>query len=135
MDRDELFSALAQARPEPEDMVYVERRGPAYAWHRVVPGVELPQSSAGADVWMYFSANWPRDDPERFAAFCADMLAEMESMAGGDRCRWPLSEPYPLPTVSYPRAAEPSPGPAADWSADATADRDRPWADPARPVH
>lgn len=96
MDQDELFRSLAQAVPRPDDMVYVERRGTAYSWHPVVSGAELPQSSLGADVWMYFSGNWPQDDPSRFLAFCDDMLAEMESMAGGDRCRWPLAEPYPL---------------------------------------
>jgi len=104
MDRTELFAALAQAAPTPEDTVYVERRGTAYAWHVVVQGAGLPQSSAGADVWMYFSGNWPGADPVRFEAFCQDMLDEMESMAGGDRCRWPLSEPYPL-------SAGPSGGP------------------------
>ncbi|MBA3419316.1 MAG: hypothetical protein ACR2KO_10995 [Geodermatophilaceae bacterium] len=96
MDQDQLFSSIADAAPSAEDIVYVERRGTAYSWHLVVQGAELPPSSAGADVWMYFSGNWPQDDPERLRAFCDDMLAEMESMAGGDRCRWPLSEPYPL---------------------------------------
>jgi len=96
MDRAELFASLAQAPPTSEDIVYVERRGPDYAWTLVPPGAQPPESSTGADVWMYFSGAWPQADPVRLQAFCDDMLAEMESMAGGDdRCRWPLDEPYP----------------------------------------
>lgn len=96
MDRAELFTSLAQAPPSPEDIVYVERRGTEYAWHQVSPGEQPPISSAGADVWMYFSGAWPQDDPTKTQAFCEDMLAEMESMAGGDdRCRWPLDQPWP----------------------------------------
>ncbi|MDQ4036869.1 MAG: hypothetical protein M3313_00590 [Actinomycetota bacterium] len=96
MDRAELFASLAQAPPTPEDIVYVERRGPDYSWELVTPGAEPPTSSAGADVWMYFSGAWPQDDAVRLRAFCEDMVAEMESMAGGDdRCRWPLDEPWP----------------------------------------
>jgi len=97
MDRAELFASLAQAPPTPEDIVYVERRATEYSWAVVTPGAEPPASSAGADVWMYFSGAWPPgDDPTRLQAFCEDMLAEMESMAGGDdRCRWPLDQPYP----------------------------------------
>lgn len=100
MDRSELFASLAQAGPDAEDIVYVERCGAAYSWHRVHAGDRLPSSATGADVWMYFSGAWPRDDPDRFAAFCTDLVAEMESMAGGDRCRWPLAEPYPLDAAS-----------------------------------
>lgn len=107
MDRTELFAALVQVAPSREDIVYVERRGTAYDWHLVVQGAGLPQSSAGADVWMYFSGNWPSNDPVGFEAFCEDMLAEMESMAGGDRCRWELSEPYPL---DFRRSAQSRPG-------------------------
>jgi len=97
MDRAELFTSLAAAAPSREDVVYVERRGAAYAWHQVAPGDEPPDPSSGPDVWMYFSGDWPQDDQVRLAAFCDDMLAEMESMAGGaDRCRWPLDQPWPL---------------------------------------
>lgn len=97
MDRAELFKSLADAAPSAEDIVYVARHGTDYSWHRVSPGEGQPASSAAADVWMYFSGAWPQDDPVRLTAFCEDMLAEMESMAGGeDRCRWPLDQPWPL---------------------------------------
>lgn len=99
MDSAELFASLAAATPSREDIVYVERRGPDYAWHLVTADSESPRASTGADVWMYFSGSWPQGDPDRLEAFCADMLAEMESMAGGseDRCRWPLDQPWPKP--------------------------------------
>jgi hypothetical protein len=97
MDRDALFASLAAARPGLDDILYVERRGTEYSWHRVLPGVESPPSNDGLDVWMYFSGAWPQDDPARLYAFCEDMLAEMESMAGGDdRCRWPIDQPWPV---------------------------------------
>ncbi|MBA3279052.1 MAG: hypothetical protein H0U22_10085 [Geodermatophilaceae bacterium] len=101
MDRAELFASLAQASPSPEDTVYVERRGTEYSWRRFGQGGDgqddsSAQPGAGADVWMYFSGAWPREDPAASQAFCEDMLAEMESMAGGDdRCRWPLDQPWP----------------------------------------
>jgi hypothetical protein len=96
MDQAELFASLAEAAPDLEDIIYVERRGTAYSWHRVAPGAE-PLASPGPDVWMYFSGAWPHDDPVRMQAFCTDLLAEMESMAGGaDRCRWPLDQPWPM---------------------------------------
>ncbi len=96
MDRAELFAELAKSPPEPADIVYVERRGVSYDWQLMGTGAQAPTSATGADVWMYFSGAWPREDPEATSAFCEDMLAEMESMAGGaDRCRWPLDEPWP----------------------------------------
>lgn len=96
MDQTELFASIAQAAPRAEDIVYVERRGTDYSWHQVNPGDQPPESSSGADVWMYFSGAWPQNDPVRTQAFCEDMLSEMESMAGGDdRCRWPLDQPWP----------------------------------------
>ncbi|MFN2517453.1 MAG: hypothetical protein ABR604_00210 [Jatrophihabitantaceae bacterium] len=96
MDRAELATSLAEAAPSFDDVVYVERRGEAYSWHRVIPGAEPAVPPAAPDVWMYFSGAWPQDDSVRFQAFCQDMLDEMESMAGGDdRCRWPLDQPWP----------------------------------------
>lgn len=96
MDRAELFASLALAPPSADDIVYVERRGTEYSWHPMTAGARPPASAAGADVWMYFSGAWPHDDPTGTEAFCQDMLAEMESMAGGaDRCRWPLDQPWP----------------------------------------
>jgi hypothetical protein len=97
MDRAELFGSLAEAAPSLEDILYIERRGEAYAWHRVNPGAEPPPTNPGPDVWMYFSGAWPQGDPIRLQAFCEDMVAEMESMAGGDdRCRWPVDQPWPI---------------------------------------
>lgn len=96
MDRVQLLASLTAAAPSADDLIYVQRRGPAYAWHRVEPGAPMPASASGGDVWMYFSGAWPQDDPAALQEFCADMLAEMESMSGGaDRCRWPLEQPWP----------------------------------------
>ncbi len=101
MDRAELFTSLAQAPPGPTDTVYVERRGAEYSWRvfaqdGVGPEGAIAKPGVDADVWMYFSGAWPREDPAASQAFCEDMLAEMESMAGGDdRCRWPLDQPWP----------------------------------------
>ncbi|MDQ2751015.1 MAG: hypothetical protein M3Y44_16020 [Actinomycetota bacterium] len=97
MDRAELFASLAEATPRPDDILYVERRGEDYSWHQVTPGAESLPSEPAPDVWMYFSGAWPQGDPAPLHAFCQDMLAEMESMAGGDdRCRWPVDEPWPV---------------------------------------
>ncbi len=97
MDRSEFFASLAAAAPRHEDIVYVERCGTTYSWQRATPGTEPPVPSPAADVWIYFSGPWPREDPVRLRAFCEDLLAEMESMAGGDdRCRWPLDQPWPM---------------------------------------
>lgn len=96
MDRAELLATLAQSPPARDDIVYVERRGEQYSWQVMGADQQPPPSSTGADVWMYFSGAWPSDDPTATEAFCVDMLAEMESMAGGeDRCRWPLDQPWP----------------------------------------
>ena len=43
------------------------------------------------DVWIYYSGQWPfgSDSLERCRLFFADLLDEMEAMAGDmDRCRW-----------------------------------------------
>lgn len=96
MDRNEFKASIQDAPPHADDMVYVERRGSSYGWHVVSPDA-WAQLSEGADVWMYFTGHWPADDPDRLRAFCDDLLAEMESMAGGaDRCRWPLDQPWPM---------------------------------------
>jgi hypothetical protein len=99
MNRDELFAAIVAAGPGRDDTVYIERRGDAYDWRMVaVDGaiLESTEPAAGPDVWMSFSADWPLDDPARLQTFFEDLVAELESMAGGaDRCRWPLDEPWP----------------------------------------
>lgn len=95
MDRNEFVRSIEGAPPAAQDMVYVERRGQDYGW-RVLARDDWTPPSEGADVWMYFTGDWPADDPGRLAAFCDDLLAELESMAGGaDRCRWPLDQPWP----------------------------------------
>jgi hypothetical protein len=101
MTRDELLASIVAARPDRDDVVYVERRGDAYDWRMVHAGDtnagDLPQApTAAPDVWMSFSAAWPFDQPGRLPAFFDDLLAELESMADtADRCRWPLNEPWP----------------------------------------
>ncbi|MGH2732865.1 MAG: hypothetical protein ACRDJG_07990 [Actinomycetota bacterium] len=102
LNRAELFSTLVAARPQPGDVVYIERRADAYAWRLTRPG-ESPSTDALAgdaspEAWIYFSGVWPLDDRERLGAFFDDLLAELESMCGGpvDRCRWSLDQPYPL---------------------------------------
>jgi hypothetical protein len=95
MNRDELLTSIVAARPGRDDLVYLQRRGDAYDWQLVAVDTS-PSMSSSPDVWMSFSADWPVDDPERLRAFFDDVLAELESMAGGpDRCRWPIDEPWP----------------------------------------
>jgi hypothetical protein len=100
MNREELFTSIAAARPGRDDIVYLERRGSAYDW-RMVPVGDVavdttPSAQPGPDVWMSFSAAWPVDDADALRAFFDDMIAELESMADrADRCRWPIDEPWP----------------------------------------
>ena len=98
MNRQELLTSIAAARPGRDDIVYLERRGSDYDWQLVPAGSgnASPSADPGPDVWMSFSAAWPVDDPDRLRAFFDDVIAELESMAGGvDRCRWPIDEPWP----------------------------------------
>jgi hypothetical protein len=95
MTRDELLASIVAACPGRDDLVYLERTGDAYAWRMVAAG-EVAAPEAAPDVWMSFSAAWPLDDPDRLHVFFDDLLAELESMAGGaNRCRWPIDEPWP----------------------------------------
>jgi len=99
MDRGELLAAIVDARPGPADVIYVERRGDEYDCRVSGPEEDLVLGGSGAgfpDVWIYWNGEWPAEDAERQQAVFADLLEEMESMAGGsDRCRWPLDEPWP----------------------------------------
>lgn len=97
MTRDELFDALVAARPADGDLVYVERRGAEYGLAVSAPEDGLPAPSGGfPEAWVYWTARWPADDVERQQATFEDLLAEMDSMAGGsDRCRWDPADPWP----------------------------------------
>ncbi len=97
MDREQLLKDLLTADPKPGDLVYVERRGDAYRWERADGGDPLGHS-AHADAWIFYSWQRPAGDADEGRAMLDDLLAEMESMTGcvGDRCRWPLDEPWPL---------------------------------------
>lgn len=100
MTRDDLYSGILAARPTGDDVVYIERRGEDYAWRRAPLDADMlaPGEETSSDVWIYYSGAWPAGDqgPDAWRAFLNDLLAEMESMAGGvDRCRWPLDEPWP----------------------------------------
>lgn len=98
MNRAELFGSIVAAGPDQDDIVYIERRGDDYAWRLVPAGAGFPEppDGPGPDVWMYYSGAWPLNEPARLPEFFDDLLAELESMAGGsDRCRWPLDEPWP----------------------------------------
>jgi hypothetical protein len=98
MTRDELFASIVAARPGRDDLVYLERNGESYAWHRVTTDCTPPPTTT-PDAWMSFSAVWPFDQPARLQAFFDDLLAELESMADtADRCRWPVDEPWTLPS-------------------------------------
>jgi hypothetical protein len=76
----------------PGDVVYVERRGDDFSW-RAVEGELGPTTDELPDAWLFHMGPWPTVD--RAAAFVDDLLAELESMTGGDRCRWPLDQPWP----------------------------------------
>lgn len=96
MNANELLTSIAAACPGRDDVVYLERRGSEYDWRLVSAGTAAPIAGTTPDVWMSFSAAWPVDEPDRLRAFFDDVLAELESMAGGvDRCRWPIDEPWP----------------------------------------
>ncbi len=99
MDRGELLAAIADARPGPADVVYVERRGEEYGCRVTGPEEDLLLGGGAGefpDVWIYWSGKWPAEDPDRQRELFDDLLAEMETMiSGGDRCRWSPDEPWP----------------------------------------
>jgi len=100
LNREELYLDILAARPTPDEPVYIERRGEDYSWSHTKSGPDMlairSSSDTLPDAWIYYSGQWPGEDGDRWRAFFDDLIAEMESMAGGgDRCRWPLGEPWP----------------------------------------
>jgi hypothetical protein len=100
VDRRRLLEEILAARPEPGDAVTIERRGASYRWRldRAATGAPIPGPDPAdpPDAWMTYTGSWPLDDPDRMAPFFEDLLAELDSMTGsGDRCRWPLDDPWP----------------------------------------
>ena len=99
MDREQLLTVIADARPGPADVVYVERRGEEYGCRVTSPGEDLLLGGGAAgfpDAWLYWSGDWPAEDVDRQRELFDDLLAEMETMvSGGDRCRWSPDDPWP----------------------------------------
>jgi hypothetical protein len=90
--RDELHVAVASARAETGAVVYVERRGDRYRWG---DGPSGDPAGGPPEAWIFFTGEWLAGDTNRWPAFFDDLLAEMDSMVGGDdRCRWPLDDPW-----------------------------------------
>lgn len=86
---------MVAAPPEPGDVVYVERRGDQYEWRSFAPVDGMGAPDAHPDVWIYSTGPRPTGDRGQVVSFVDDLLDEMESMMGGDRCRWPLDQPWP----------------------------------------
>lgn len=97
MDREQLVVTILTADPQPGEFFYVERRGDSYAWHRPDSGAPPPRHDP-PEAWIYYSWQRALGDPDAARAMVDDLLAEMEAMTGasGDRCRWPLDQPWPL---------------------------------------
>ena len=92
MDRGELLAAIADARPGPADVVYVERRGEDYGCRVTSPEEDLLLGGGRAefpDVWIYWSGDWPADDPDR-------QRAALRRPAGGDGDDGHRRRPLPL---------------------------------------
>ncbi|MGH8930888.1 MAG: hypothetical protein ACRDZO_09755 [Egibacteraceae bacterium] len=90
MTPEKLSTELRAAALPPGELIYLERRGDEYTWVRGAMGTDavLP------DAWMCYTGAWPVDD--KWDAFFTDLLAELNSMAGGDdSCRWSLDDPWP----------------------------------------
>jgi hypothetical protein len=93
MDRDALIAELAALTSAPGEVLYVRRRGVEYGYRLVPEGGDMLPDGA-PEVWLFYQGRWANDGAARRAQV-EDLLAEMESMAGGpDRCRWPLEAPY-----------------------------------------
>jgi hypothetical protein len=90
---DDVVAELVSSIPwfAPGDVVYVGRRGEDFTW-RAVQG-ELGLTDDLPDAWLFHMGPWPTVD--HAPAFVHDLLAELETMTGIDRCRWPLDQPWP----------------------------------------
>lgn len=100
MTRDELSAELRASQPQPDEVIYIERRGTAFAWASTGGDTHAHALNSGTvglpDAWIYYSGPWPLEDWARWQAFFDDLIDEMDSMApGGDRLRWPLGDPWP----------------------------------------
>ena len=98
MKQEQLFAEILSDRPSAGDVVYIERRGEEYAWRRTAADANALVLDAETlpDARICYSGEWPLDDPERWHVLCDDLIAKMESMAGGpDRCRWSADDPWP----------------------------------------
>lgn len=95
---EEAFEAIVAARPGPEDMLFVGRRGKDYSCRVVTLGEPMTPDVDGEfpDAWMFSNVAWPVDqDGDAQRRFFDDLVAEMETMAAGaDRCRWEFDDPY-----------------------------------------
>ncbi len=93
-----MFESIAAAKPDSDQMIYLERTGDEYSWRPIPAGEPMtPLSDAGfPDAWLFHSLGWPTgQDIETQREFFDDLVAEMESSFGGaDRCRWSFDEPY-----------------------------------------
>jgi hypothetical protein len=97
VDWDELRAAVMADPPADGDLVYIARQGTGYSWAVVTDAADaLSAAVTPAEAWIYYAGPWPVADPDRQGPFFDDLRAELESMlGGGDRCRWPLDEPWP----------------------------------------
>jgi len=96
VDREQLLNDLLIADPQPGELIYVARRGGDYCWERADEGASWGRDD-GADAWIFYSWQRTLGGPGAAREMFTDLLDEMESMTGctGDRCRWPLDEPWP----------------------------------------
>jgi hypothetical protein len=100
MTREELFAELSEAPPDPDDVVYIERRGTEFSWALTGPDLSHHMHSSGPtlpDTWIYYSGPWPVEDSDAWLAFFDDLLDEMDAMAqSAPRRGWPLRDPWRL---------------------------------------
>jgi len=76
VDQERLLTAIIEARPGPADVVYVERRGEEYGCRVSGPEEDLLLGGVAAEfpeVWIYWSGEWPAEDPDRQQAVFKDL--------------------------------------------------------------